>query len=292
MAILAKETAQLEAIIGVKAVTEDVISATQMHRLTITLNRRDPMPKIGDPVPWGWHSIFFPRLMPTAKLSKDGMAAEFEDSPDSPLPRRMYAGNDLKFHEPLRIGDAAKKEIFVKSVTPKEGRSGKMIFVTYGINITGPRGLVMEDSQNIVFREEPPAGSTNAAPPGEPAKMDAPWKRETMVDEIMLFRFSAVTWNPHRIHYDRDYVTKVEKYPDLIVHGPFTAVLLLELVRDNMGLEKAQTMSGFSMRAKAPLYANRKLTLLGEPSADGKACKLWAADEHNNVAMEINATFR
>jgi 3-methylfumaryl-CoA hydratase len=291
MAILAKETAQLEAIIGVKAVTEDVISATQMHRLTITLNRRDPIPKIGDPVPWGWHSIFFPRLMPTNKLSKDGMAAEFEDSPDSPLPRRMYAGNDLKFHEPLRIGDAAKKEIFVKSVTPKEGRSGKMIFVTYGINITGPRGLVMEDNQNIVFREEPPAGEKSAPPPGEPAKTDAPWKRTLTVDEVMLFRFSAATWNPHRIHYDRDYVTKVEGYPDLIVHGPFTAVLLLELVREHMG-DKAIEMSGFSMRAKAPLYANRPMTLLGEPAADGKSCKLWAADDKGVLAMEINATFR
>jgi len=107
----------------------------------------------------------------------------------------------------------------------------------------------------------------------------------------MLFRFSAVTWNPHRIHYDRDYVTGVEKYPDLIVHGPFTAVLLLELVREHMG-EKAIQMSGFSMRAKAPLYANRKLTLLGEPAADGKSCKLWAADENGILAMEINATFR
>ncbi len=291
MGVLAKETAQLESIIGVKAVTEDVITATQMHRLTITLNRRDPMPKLGDPVPWGWHSIFFPRLMPTNKLSADGMAAEFEDAPDSPLPRRMFAGNDLKFYEPLRIGDHAKKEIFVKSVTPKEGRSGNLIFVTYGVQITGPRGLVMEDGQNIVFREDPPAGSKNTPPPGELAKTDAPWSRTLTLGEIMLFRFSAVTWNPHRIHYDRDYVTKVEKYPDLVVHGPFTAVLLLELVREHWA-EKAPQMSGFSMRAKAPLYAGQPITLRGEPAADGKSCKLWAADEHGILAMEINATFR
>jgi 3-methylfumaryl-CoA hydratase len=111
------------------------------------------------------------------------------------------------------------------------------------------------------------------------------------VDEIMLFRFSAVTWNPHRIHYDRDYVTKVEKYPDLVVHGPFTAVLLLELVREHWA-EKAPQMSGFSMRAKAPLYAGQPITLRGEPAADGTSCKLWAADEHGILAMEINATCR
>jgi len=289
MAREATALAELESIIGVKAVTEDVITATQMHRLTVTLNRRDPMPKIGDPVPWGWHSIFFPRLMPTEKLSADGMAAEFEGAPDSPLPRRMYAGNDLRFHEPLRIGDAAKKEVFVKSVTPKDGRSGKLVFVTYGVRITGPRGLVLEDDQNIVFRDNPPEGTK--PPPPETAKSDAPWKRTVTLDEMMLFRFSAVTWNPHRIHYDTPYVTQIEHYPGLIVHGPFTAVLLLELVRDNVP-DKALRMSGFSMRAKSPLFANRPITLLGEPAADGTSCKLWAADEKGALAMEIEARFR
>jgi 3-methylfumaryl-CoA hydratase len=289
MAREADALAELESIIGVTAVTEDVITATQMHRLTITLNRRDPMPKIGDPVPWGWHSAFFPRLMPTDKLSADGMAAEFENAPDSPLPRRMYAGNDLKFHEPLRVGDAAKKEIFVKSVAPKDGRSGKLIFVTYGVRITGPRGLVLEDDQNIVFRDNPPPGSP--PPPPEKAAMTAPWKRTMTLNEIMLFRFSAVTWNPHRIHYDTPYVTEVEHYPGLIVHGPFTAVLLLELVREHWP-DKALQMSGFAMRAKAPLYANRPITLLGTPAADGKSAKLWAADHTGALAMEIDAKFR
>ena len=285
-------TAALEAVIGVKAVTEDVITATQIQRLNVTLNRHDPVPKMGDPVPWGWHSIFFPRLIRNDKLSHDGMAPDFEDAPDSPLPRRMYAGNDLKFHEPLRVGDAAKKEIFVKSVTPKEGRSGKLIFVTYGIRIEGPRGLVLEDDQNIVFREEAPANSSAAPPPAlEKASTTAAWKRTVMIDEMALFRFSAVTWNPHRIHYDQPYVTKEEGYPGLIVHGPFTAVLLLELLREHWG-DKAQRMSGYQMRAKAPIYASQPIQLLGEPGKDGKSCKLWAVNVEGASAMEINATFR
>ena len=285
----ANAVAALESIIGVAAVTEDVITATQLHRLNVTLNRRDTVPKIGDPVPWGWHSAFFPRLMTTDNLAADGMAAEFEGAPDSPLPRRMYAGNDLKFHEPLRVGDAAKKEIFVKSVTPKGGRSGALIFVTYGVRITGPRGLVLEDDQNIVFRDNPPAGA--AEPPGELAATQASWRRTLTLDERMLFRFSAVTWNPHRIHYDTPYVTQVERYPGLIVHGPFTAVLLLELVREHWP-DKAMRMSGFSMRAKAPLFANRPITLFGAPADDGRSCRLWAADDQGVLAMEIDATFR
>jgi 3-methylfumaryl-CoA hydratase len=288
---MASEYPELEKLIGVKTVVEDVITATQLQRLNATLNRRDPMPKEGDPVPWGWHSLYFPRLMPTDKLDPDGMAADFEGAPASPLPRRMYAGNDLRFFEPLRIGDRATKEIFIKSVAPKEGRTGKLVFVTYGVRILGPRGLVLEDDQNIVFRDEEPAGTQQAAPQRDKARTDAPWKRTVTIDPVTLFRFSACTFNPHRIHYDYPYVRDVEGYPGLIVHGPLTAVLLLELLREHWK-ERALDMSGFSMRAKAPLFHNRPVTLLGEPAADGASCQLWAVDEVGNLAMEIAAKFR
>lgn len=276
---------ELEAAIGVKTVVEDLITSTQVQRLSAALDRRDPLPKEGDPVPWGWHSIFFPRLMPTSLLNKDGMADEFEGGPGMPLPRRMYAGNNLRFHEPLRIGDPATKEIFIKSVTPKEGRTGPLIFVVYGIRIVGPRGLVLEDDQNIVFRSEVPPGAAAEAPaPGAPA--DAPWKRVVTLDPVTLFRFSAVTFNPHRIHYDLPYVTQEEGYPDLIVHGPLTAIMLLELLRAHQP-ETAAGLAGFSMRAKAPLFANRPITLSGGPAADGASCTLTAFDENGRVAMEI-----
>ena len=285
-------TTQLEAAIGMKAQFEDVITATQLHRLNVTLNRRDPLPKEGDPVPWGWHSIFFPRLIPTDKLSRDGMAPDFEGAPDSPLPRRMYAGNDLHFHEPLHVGDHALKETWIQSVQPKEGRSGKLVFVTYAVRITGPRGLVLEDEQKIVFRDEIASGESNAAEPvTEPVAIDAPWKRAMIIDPIMLFRFSAVTFNPHRIHYDYPYVKQVENYPSLVVHGPLTAIWLLELVREHWQ-DKAMHMTGLRMRAKAPLYANSRIVLLGEPAVDGKSCRLWAVDDAGKLAMEIMADFK
>jgi len=282
---------KLEEFIGVKTITEDIVTPTQLQRLSITLNRRDPMPREGDPVPWGWHSIFFPRLIPTDKLSPDGMAPDFEGAPDSPLPRRMYAGNDLKFHEPLRVGDRVTKEIFIKSVAPKEGRSGRLIFVVYGIRIIGPRGLVLEDDQNIVFRDEERAGAKSPPPAEAAARTDALWKGTITVDPVTLFRFSACTFNPHRIHYDYRYIRDVEKYPELIVHGPLTAILLLELVRKHWP-DKALAMSGFGMRAKAPLFANRPIRLLGEPAPDGASCRLWALDDAGRLAMEISATFK
>jgi 3-methylfumaryl-CoA hydratase len=288
---MAGEYPELEKLIGVKTVAEDWITPSQIQRLNVTLNRPDPLPKEGDPVPWGWHSLFFPRLIPTDRLSPDGMAPDFVGAPDSPLPRRMYAGNDLRFSEPLRVGDRATKEMFVKSVTPKEGRSGRLVFVTYGVRILGPCGLVLEDDQKLVFRDEEPPGAKPSTPPSEPAQLDAPWKRKMTVDPVMLFRFSACTFNPHRIHYDYPYVTQVERYPGLIVHGPLAAVLLLELMREHWK-DKAMKMSGFAMRATAPLFASRPITLLGEPAPDGASCRLWTVDDVRRQAMEISATFR
>ncbi|NQV55162.1 MAG: MaoC family dehydratase N-terminal domain-containing protein [Rhodospirillales bacterium] len=277
---------EYEKFIGLTTTTEDLISASQVQRLAVTLNRDDPMPKIGDAVPPGWQSIFFPRLNKTKNLSRDGMASDMENGPPSPLPRRMYAGNNMRFHQPFRIGDAVTKEMAISSVTPKEGRSGKLVFVTIGVKISGPNGLVMEDDQNLVYREEEEAGAK--PPPGEPGPSDAPWKREVIVDPVMLFRFSACTFNPHRIHYDHPYVTGVENYPGLIVHGPFTAVWLLELARD---FAPDKTLATFNMQARAPIYADQPFTLMGEPSADGASCQLWAVNKDGMIAMKASADF-
>ena len=284
--------AELERLVGVKTVTHDVVTATQLQRLNVTLNRRDPLPEEGDPVPWGWHAIFFPGLAPSETLVSDGTASEFQDTPGRPLPRRMYAGNELSFHEPLRVGDRVAKELSVKSVQHKQGRSGELIFLTYGMRISGPRGLVLEDNQKFVFRDKDTGVvGKPASAPSEPAPMQAAWKRTVTVDPVMLFRFSACCFNPHRIHYDHPYTTGVENYPGLVVQGPLTAVLLLELMREHLK-EKSMRMSGFTMRAKSPLFANRPIALLGQPAPDGASCRLWAADDAGNVSMEISATFR
>jgi 3-methylfumaryl-CoA hydratase len=159
------------------------------------------------------------------------------------------------------------------------------------MRILGPRGLVLEDNQKFVFRDKDNRAGTRASAPGEPARMQAAWKRTITVDPVTLFRFSACCFNPHRIHYDHPYTTAVENYPGLVVQGPLTAVLLLELMREHVE-ERALKMSGFTMRARSALFADRPFTLLGEPAADGASCRLWAADDAGNLSMEILAGFR
>ena len=287
---MTSEYSQLENYIGVKHVTNDVITASQVHRLNLTLNRINPYPRDGDPVPWGWHFIFFPRLIHTQNLSPDGLSAEFEGCPDSPLPKRMFVGNDLKFYEPLQIGDAATKEIYIKSVTPKNGRSGKLIFVTFAITIMGPRGLVLEDEHMMVFKDEENIGTSTLTSIDNSNIKSAPWQQMITLNEVTLFRYSAVTFNPHRIHYDQPYTHLTEKYPALVVQGGLTSILLLELLARNW---KGKTMhlKGYKMRAKGPLLANQPIMLAGRPSEDHQTCQLWALDHLGNLAMEIVASF-
>jgi len=168
---------------------------------------------------------------------------------------------------------------------PKKGRSGKLVFVNIGVKISGPNGLIMEDDQNLVYREE---DKGQARPPGELGPEDAPWKLTVTADPVMLFRFSACTFNPHRIHYDEPYVTGTEGYADLIVHGPFTAIWLLELVRDNA---PEATLTSFAMQARAPIFVNQPFTLMGEPANDGKSVELCAVNSEGVIAMKANAEF-
>jgi 3-methylfumaryl-CoA hydratase len=288
---MVSEYAQLEQYIGVKHITEDVITASQVHRLSLTLNRHSPMPKTGDAVPWGWHFIFFPRLVHTDQLSPDGLSAEFEGCPDSPLPKRMFVGNNLKFHEPLRIGDHATKEIYIKSVTPKTGRSGRLVFVNFAIQITGPRGLVLEDEHMMVFKDDEQEDSQASVLSARASAPPSAWQRTLTLDEVTLFRYSAVTFNPHRIHYDQPYTVNQENYSGLVVQGGLTSILLLELLHEHCK-DRPFVMDSYSMRAKAPLFASQAITLSGQPSIDGQSCQLWASNDQGQLAMEIAVKFK
>lgn len=266
---------------------EDVVTASSVHKLTVTLNRSDPLPKIGEPVPPGWHHALFPRFPLTQDLGGDGMVAEIDNGPTDPLPLRMFAGSRAKFHQPIRIGEVVKQERKLVSMVPKEGKAGKLVFGTYAHKITGPNGLCTEDDWDLVFIEEDKDG-TRKPPPPKAGPENFEWDRTININETMLFRYSACIFNPHRIHYDHPYTTGVEGYPGLVVHGPFTATWLLELARDNA---RDKTMTGFNMRAVAPLFANQDIRLVGQPSRDGLACDLWALTPEGNVAMEATATF-
>lgn len=273
--------------IGRSMTLEDIVTVASVHKLAVTLNRADPMPKIGDFVPPGWHHALFPRFPLTKDLGGDGMIPEIDDGPPDPLPLRMFAGSRARFHQPIRIGDTVTQERKLVSVVPKEGKSGKLVFGVYANTITGPNGLCTEDDWDLVFKEEDKDASRQPPPP-KPGPESVEWDRTISINETMLFRYSACTFNPHRIHYDYPYTTEVEGYPGLVVHGPLTATWLSELARENM---PGKTMSSFQMRAVAPLYANQDIRLAGNVTEQGTTCELWALTPDGHVAMEASATF-
>ena len=264
----------------------DYVTVPSVHRLAATLDRDDPAPRAGDPLPAGWHQVLFPRVARHSLIGADGHPERGDFLPPVPLPRRMFAGRRTTFHAPLRVGDEARRDSVIEQVSIKRGRTGQMVFVTVKIDITGPRGLAITEEQDLVYREAAPGG-TPPQPP-QPAPGKAAWSRVVTPDPVMLFRYSALTFNSHRIHYDRPYATQTEGYPDLVMNGGLTTLLVLELVRSHASTP-LRSLSSRNVRA---LYAGRPITLGGEPSADNRTARLWALDDGGALAWAAEAEFR
>jgi 3-methylfumaryl-CoA hydratase len=263
----------------------DYVTVPFVHRLSATLDRDDGFPKMGDVLPIGWYSSLFPRVVRHAQIGPDGHPARGDFLPPVPLPRRMFAGKRTTFTSDLRIGDEVKRISTIQDVTIKTGRTGQMVFVTVKSDITGPRGLAISEEQDIVYRQEPEKNAP--PPPPQPAPGTAVWINIVTPTEVMLFRYSALTFNGHRIHYDHPYVTKTEGYPGLVMNGGLTTLLVYELARAH-----AKTpVKSMSSRNVRPLFANRAISLCGEPSADGKSAKLWAQDDTGALALSATAEF-
>ncbi|MEO8537021.1 MAG: MaoC family dehydratase N-terminal domain-containing protein [Betaproteobacteria bacterium] len=264
----------------------DVVSPTPVAALAATLDRDDPPPAAGDALPPLWHWLYFLPLHRQSSLGPDGHAQRGGFLPPVPLPRRMWAGSRLQFLEPIRISDRIERESTIDDVTTKQGRSGTLVFVRVRHAIEGPRGPCVREEHDIVFREHPRDDARAAAPAQSPT--DAEWQRTITPDDVLLFRYSALTFNGHRIHYDRRYVTAVEGYPGLVVHGPLIATLLLELVHR----ERPQAVvSGFSFRAVSPLFDIASFTVNGRRALDGRSAHLWASRADGALAMDATVTF-
>lgn len=237
----------------------------------------------GDALPLPWHWLYFLDAPSREGTGADGHPKRGGFLPPVPLPRRMWAAGELTLHEPLRLGRAARKTSTVRSVELKQGKAGALVFVTVAHELEQDGRPRISELQHIVFREAPAAPAP--LPPGEPAPTDATWRRALRPDAVMLFRFSALTYNGHRIHYDRDYATREEFYPALVVHGPLLATLLLDLAaREQPGSQAAH----FSFRAQRPAFDTDELHLNGHLNADGAA--LWTSDAQGFIGM--NATLR
>jgi 3-methylfumaryl-CoA hydratase len=284
MATVALNLDELKKHIGRRQVTADVVTAAPANLLRLTLTRPEPELMPGDALPPGWHVFYFlPRLGPH-ELRADGTAADTGVLPDMPLPRRMFAGETFRFHRPLRIGESVRRETELIDISLKSGGTGTLVFTTVLSRIFGPEGLAVEEERRIVYREEVKAGEGNQAPRREPAPVDVPWRRTITPDPILLFRFSALTFNSHRIHYDRRWATEVEGYPGLVVHGPLTQTLLIDFARDHAA---GRRFVSWTTQARAPLFEPAPFELRGRPTAAG--CELWAVTPEGTVAMSATA---
>ncbi|WP_298374180.1 MaoC family dehydratase N-terminal domain-containing protein [Azospirillum sp.] len=263
--------------IGRSERAEDIAIQAPLTGLAATLDHDVPPWRAGEVPPLGHWLYFLPRA-PQRDLAGDGHAHKGGFLPPVDLPRRMWAGGDLSFHQPIRCGEAISRHSVIDDVVPKQGRSGRMVFVKVRHEIATATGSAATEIHDIVYREA--AKPDDPPPAGERPAEEPIWKRSLVPDPVLLFRYSALTFNGHRIHYDRSYCREVEGYPGLVFHGPLSATLLVDLyLRHNPGA----WITGFRFRAKRPLFDIHALTLCAVPTASG--ARMWVTDHEGFVAM-------
>ena len=271
--------------IGERESDVDYVTVPGVHRLSALLDRDDAFPKAGDPLPIGWHAILFPRVVRQSQIGPDGHPKRGDFLPPVPLPRRMFAGKRVEFKAPLRIGDEVRRESTIDSVEVKQGRTGQMVFVTAKHDMYSPRGLAITEYQRLVYREEPEPDAP--PPPPQAAPAEAVWEKVVTPDNVMLFRFSALTFNGHRIHYDLPYATQVEGYPGLIVNGNLSTLMLFELAREH----GPSPVATFSSRNVKPIIVGHPIHICGRPSDDNRSAKVWVTNHEGALCLTADVEF-
>lgn len=274
----ALDPAALAAWVGRTENRTDRISERVAQLLAATLDRK-VAPAIGAALPPLWHWTHFVPDARASEIGTDGHPLRGGFLPPVPLPRRMWAGGRLTFEHPLFVGEKATRRSTIGDVTVKSGKSGALVFVKVVHDIEGESGHALTEEQDIVYRDE--ASGPSSKPPAAPA--GAKWSDEIAPDSVLLFRYSALTFNSHRIHYDHPYVTEAEGYPGLVVHGPLTATLLAE----SLGRRTSRMLKSFAFRGVSPLFATTPFTLNGR--IEGDRADLWAANAEGRLAMSAEA---
>jgi 3-methylfumaryl-CoA hydratase len=273
----------LRAWVGRSETLTDQVTAAPVRALSATLDRDDAPDQPGQTIPPCWHWLYFLPAPLQSQIGPDGHAKRGGFLPPVPLPRRMWAGSQLQFHAPLRVGQAIERTSRIADVRLKEGRTGPLVFVNVDHEVRADGQLAISERHDIVYRDLPQPGEAVPAP--QPAPANAQWTRIVMPDDVLLFRYSALTFNGHRIHYDRRYVTQVEGYPGLIVHGPLIATLLLDLLRSSL---PQAPVKGFQFRAFRPIFDTAPFSVCGLQS-DTRTVNLWARTPEGHLAMEATA---
>ena len=272
--------------VGREETVAEVIAPDRVAALAATLDL-DRTPKVGEALPPGWHWLFFNPFVPRRGLGIDGHPKRGGFLPPVPLPRRMWAGGRIVHTGNLVVGAPAEKRSVIEKVEAKSGRAGRLVFVTVSHHLSCDGVVRLVEEQDIVYREAATPGGPAPAP--TPAPGGAEWQETVVPDTTLLFRYSALTFNGHRIHYDQAYARDEEHYPDLVVHGPLTATLLQNFagsIRPEARLER------FEFRGVHPLFVADPFTLEAK-TVDGEAAALdlWARGPSGELAMRASAHF-
>ena len=279
------QMSELEKWIGKSVSVVDRVTPVPVVAMAATLDRERADADDGDVLPPLWHWLYFLPVHRHSEIGHDGHPRRGGFLPPVPLPRRMWAGSRFEFLHPLRVGETVERVSSIEDVRHKSGRSGELVFVKVRHELSNPDGLALVEYHDIVYRDPPRPD----APPGPvvPAPERAAWEVELHPDEVLLFRYSALTFNGHRIHYDAPYATGVEGYPGLVVHGPLIATLLLEHMQRNL---PGARLTAFEFRAVRPIFNTVPFFVCGRPDSDGRAVRLWARSAEGALCMEATAT--
>lgn len=270
--------------VGRTQIQEDIAAPFPPRALIATLDARDPAPAKGDPLPPLWHWLYFLEAAPASKIGPDGHPQRGDFLPPVSLPRRMWAGSRLHFQGDIRLGDEIRRESQIMSVEPKTGSSGQMVFVGVRHRIFARGEEVVIEEQDIVYRQAPQPGEKPATP--KPAPTGAVWTKEIKADPVLLFRFSALMFIGHRIHYDQPYATTEEAYPGLVVHGPLMGLMQMELARRST---PGKQVKAFEFRAISPVFDITPFSVNGKP--DGNTATTWVARKDGGLAQQGKVTF-
>ncbi len=276
----------LKAWVGRSRTVEEEIGLSSVRRIAAMLDVDPAFFRRGDPLPPHWFTLFFADAARHSDLGPDGHPKPGVFLPPIPLPRRMGAGRRVRIAEPLRVGDLATRTVEVAAILPKQARTGFITVLTMRHAIRRGGDLVAVEEFDAIYREAVRPGERSAVAPPVPAPADAAWREEKVLDPALVFRYSAVTWNAHRIHYDADYARGEEGYPAAVQNGGLTMHLLL----DAAARRTPARLTGFSARLTRALYVGDVVALAGDALADGKA-RAWAADRDGNLCGEVEMEF-
>jgi 3-methylfumaryl-CoA hydratase len=277
------DTAMLRQWIGRTEQATDLITTRLVREFRATLDQEAGDLAEGSPAPLAIHWCLAPPTVAMSGLGADGHPARGGFLPPVPLPRRMWAGGSIDFVDPLRIGDAVQRISRIADVTVKQGKSGTLCFVAVDHDFTTSRGVALRERHDIVYRDMGRTVENTHAQAEAPAPR-AEWRKAVEATPVLLFRYSALTFNGHLIHYDRRYCREVESYPGLVVHGPLQATLLLDLAAKVPGF----VFPRFSYRGVRPIFDGGEFYVNAVRTPEGMS--LWTTDHRGRTGMTATAT--